>query len=718
MNTPAPTPSTAAARTAPLTRLGPGGDALAALSAALAADRPIGYSVNLARLTGDVKAALLLSQLLYWTRVGVEVEANGGWVLKTRQQWSAETALSRYEQQSARALLVKQGLIEESRQGTPARLAFRVVLDRLGLALSRLLRSEPVQWTLFDVRSNAQQVRALLGRNLAFYRQLARLTQSVSTAVFLSKALSVQRALANAQAQKQAKAKQATHSLELDWFGISPRQWTLETGLTAAQIRESKQKLCQQDYLQQAVQEYPRRRYYLRINVQVLTQRLMHLTLGQQQQNKTSLLGLLAGPQAARYAKPGHADLDARTKCPTNTPATQAADASTDDAWPKWPTVSLGDTRPNWPSSDAEGGQTLGFDPQNSSLAKSHFLVGGFSHVKSADFLGLDAKPAQAQDGFSTSVGGFSQQDRLVLAPLHARAWILTTNKTTPTPARPLPTTLAALAADRDGGGGGVLQSNPKPKQSPAFTPAPAPTPVPAPSSVLEPPWWHLLHWPGRLDEPDRLAAQRVLRASALMHSGPERVQLVLDEWAASLAAGKVHNAVAYLGSLLRKEAAGALTLVLAHQWQARRQAANERRAAQGAGEGTGEAAPVPASAPASIPAPIPVLAALTPSPPALSGLSAQLWQRCLDELALHIPEQQVRVWIKPLQVAVDLEQKTLYLAAPSFKIAYVRQTYAPSIRQQINQLALALLGYEMKCAFVTQLPVLHLDSKPHSNTP
>ena len=44
--------------------------------------------------------------------------------------------------------------------------------------------------------------------------------------------------------------------------------------------------------------------------------------------------------------------------------------------------------------------------------------------------------------------------------------------------------------------------------------------------------------------------------------------------------------------------------------------------------------------------------------------------------------------------MAVD-GAKTLYLAAPSLgKIAYVRQTYAPSIRQQINQLALALLGY------------------------
>ena len=61
----------------------------------MASDRPIGYSANLARVAGDAKAGLLLSQLMYWTRVGVEVESQDGWISKSREQWTLETGLSR-----------------------------------------------------------------------------------------------------------------------------------------------------------------------------------------------------------------------------------------------------------------------------------------------------------------------------------------------------------------------------------------------------------------------------------------------------------------------------------------------------------------------------------------------------------------------------------------------------------------------------------------------
>ncbi|MDV7402048.1 hypothetical protein RZS08_62075, partial [Arthrospira platensis SPKY1] len=44
----------------------PQGSAYEALSRVLATERPIAFNSNLARLVGDAKAALLLSQLLYW----------------------------------------------------------------------------------------------------------------------------------------------------------------------------------------------------------------------------------------------------------------------------------------------------------------------------------------------------------------------------------------------------------------------------------------------------------------------------------------------------------------------------------------------------------------------------------------------------------------------------------------------------------------------------
>ena len=130
-------------------------DDLSMLAAVLSAHRPIAYNVNVARITRDIKATLFLSQLIYWTRVGVDVERNAGWIFKTREQWSHETGLSRREQESARTHLLALGLIQEIRAGIPARNCYRVVPKNLGARLAELLRSEVVQWTLFDIRSKS-----------------------------------------------------------------------------------------------------------------------------------------------------------------------------------------------------------------------------------------------------------------------------------------------------------------------------------------------------------------------------------------------------------------------------------------------------------------------------------------------------------------------------------------------------------------------------------
>jgi hypothetical protein len=239
----------------------------AALATALSGERPIAYSVNLARVTGDVKAALFLSQLVYWTRVGVDVEQHEGWIFKSREQWTDETGLSRYEQESARNKLLELGLMEEARVGTPARNCYRVVPQVLGSMLARLLRSEPVQWTLFDIRSNAQQFKALLGRNLAFYKVFTEITPSVTTAVFLAKALSVQRNVVTAQLEREQRALAKPTIASSDWFSLTANQWQEETGLTNSQQRECKQKLCHIEFLEEAFQSYPRRQTYLRVSL-------------------------------------------------------------------------------------------------------------------------------------------------------------------------------------------------------------------------------------------------------------------------------------------------------------------------------------------------------------------------------------------------------------------------------------------------------------------
>ena len=67
--------------------------------------RHIAFHRRLVDLTDSVKAALLLSQSIYWTRHGRDIAQSGGWFHKTTQQWTWETGLSQREQTGARDAL-------------------------------------------------------------------------------------------------------------------------------------------------------------------------------------------------------------------------------------------------------------------------------------------------------------------------------------------------------------------------------------------------------------------------------------------------------------------------------------------------------------------------------------------------------------------------------------------------------------------------------------
>lgn len=94
----------------------------------LLADRPIAYHPDIARIAGSVKAGIFLSQLLYWSDKG---KRGDGYIWKTQEEWEAETALTRYEQEGARRELKKHGLIDEKLQGIPAKLYYKVNTDLL-----------------------------------------------------------------------------------------------------------------------------------------------------------------------------------------------------------------------------------------------------------------------------------------------------------------------------------------------------------------------------------------------------------------------------------------------------------------------------------------------------------------------------------------------------------------------------------------------------------
>jgi hypothetical protein len=107
---------------------------------------PIAYQRPLATITGSVKAAVLLSQFLYWTRVMSEkAQREGrewdGWFYKTQEQIEAETGLSSRSQKTIRTICVRLGILEEHKRAVPAKLHYRLNLDVLARLLAAVCES-------------------------------------------------------------------------------------------------------------------------------------------------------------------------------------------------------------------------------------------------------------------------------------------------------------------------------------------------------------------------------------------------------------------------------------------------------------------------------------------------------------------------------------------------------------------------------------------------
>lgn len=84
----------------------------------------VAYQRGLARAVGDHSAGLLLSQFWYWSEK--LPDERGGWFFMTQEQITEETVMTRREQETARRKLRDIGVLEEKKQGVPAKLWFRI----------------------------------------------------------------------------------------------------------------------------------------------------------------------------------------------------------------------------------------------------------------------------------------------------------------------------------------------------------------------------------------------------------------------------------------------------------------------------------------------------------------------------------------------------------------------------------------------------------------
>jgi hypothetical protein len=79
-------------------------------------------------LRGNGNAAILVSQLLYWSR---RLGDDEGWFYQAQRRLATQTGLGPDAQRKAVQLLVRLGVLEADRRGVPAKLYYRLNLHRL-----------------------------------------------------------------------------------------------------------------------------------------------------------------------------------------------------------------------------------------------------------------------------------------------------------------------------------------------------------------------------------------------------------------------------------------------------------------------------------------------------------------------------------------------------------------------------------------------------------
>ena len=157
---------------------------------ALQGSRRVAIYRCLIDITGSLKAAAMLSQLIYWTRVSKEVAERDGWIFKSIAQMEAETGLTVREQRTCKNSLLDANLIQTCRKGVGAALAIKVNLDTVAEMIAKSSGTDD-QLTLADLQNTSSlYFRKHFSKRIAYHRDLVSLTGCINSAVLLSCVLS------------------------------------------------------------------------------------------------------------------------------------------------------------------------------------------------------------------------------------------------------------------------------------------------------------------------------------------------------------------------------------------------------------------------------------------------------------------------------------------------------------------------------------------------
>ena len=219
--------------------------------------RHIAFHRRLVDITDSVKAALLLSQSIYWTRRGRDIAQTGGWFHKTTEQWTWETGLSPKEQRIARDALKNLALIDERRMGVPPRVHFRLQTEQLGSRLSdqHAAAAPRVNW------QDAVMVAKMLGPSVAYHRTLADICGGVHAGLMLSRAL--------------YRTRLQTPRKHDAWISNSAARWCEEIGLSRREQETARRDLARIGVWEEALRGMPSR-LLARIRLDCLLSLLTH----------------------------------------------------------------------------------------------------------------------------------------------------------------------------------------------------------------------------------------------------------------------------------------------------------------------------------------------------------------------------------------------------------------------------------------------------------
>ena len=160
---------------------------LAACWQSLQGGRTIAVYQCLIDITGSVKAAVMLSQLIYWTRHGIHISDENPWIFKSIQQMEEETGLTRKEQRACKERLLDLNLITTDRFYMGAKLAFRVNIDELTQAVCKQQRTDMIELSLTDWQNQSSLFfRRYFSKRIAYHRDLVTLTGCIHAAIMLS----------------------------------------------------------------------------------------------------------------------------------------------------------------------------------------------------------------------------------------------------------------------------------------------------------------------------------------------------------------------------------------------------------------------------------------------------------------------------------------------------------------------------------------------------